>query len=115
MTTCGVAGIKVGTIAVIRPRGTRTEVTMRVDHTVPIPADAKAVIVAPNLVAARYVQLTPAYESSGPTMRDGVVDPRRAHGRAGQWDDVKTQLMRLATELGPNSDVSTTSVGTFHR
>ncbi|MGB8386290.1 MCE family protein [Mycobacterium sp.] len=108
-----VAGIKVGTIAVIRPRGTRTEVTMRVDHTVPIPADAKAVIVAPNLVAARYVQLTPAYESSGPTMPDGAVIPIERTAVPVEWDEVKTQLMRLATELGPNSKVSTTSVGRF--
>ena len=35
--------------------------TMTVDHGVPVPADAQAVIVAQNLVAARYVQLTPAY------------------------------------------------------
>ena len=31
--------------------------TLDVDRDVPIPADAKAVIVAQNLVAARYVQL----------------------------------------------------------
>ena len=35
---------------------------------VSLPADAQAVIVAQNLIAARYVQLTPAYRSSGPTM-----------------------------------------------
>ena len=39
----------------------------------PIPANAKAVIVAQNLVGARYVQLTPPYEDSGPTMADGAV------------------------------------------
>ncbi len=32
---------------------------MHIDRGVPIPAEAKAVIVAQNLVAARYVQLTP--------------------------------------------------------
>ena len=37
--------------------------TLRVDNGIRIPADAKAVIVAQNLVSARYVQLTPAYES----------------------------------------------------
>jgi hypothetical protein len=30
-----------------------------------------------------------------------------------EWDEVKAQLMRLATDLGPNSQVSTTSVGRF--
>ncbi len=49
-----------------RAAGHPAKMTLHVDHDVPIPADAKAVIVAQNLIAARYVQLTPAYRSSGP-------------------------------------------------
>ena len=56
-----VSGVKVGKIDSIKPEGTQTKMTLKVDHGVPVPADAKAVIVAQNLVAARYVQLTPAY------------------------------------------------------
>jgi phospholipid/cholesterol/gamma-HCH transport system substrate-binding protein len=80
---------------------------------VPIPADAKAVIVAQNLVAARYVQLTPAYRTSGPVMADGAVIPVERTAVPVEWDEVKTQLMRLATDLGPNSKVSTPSVARF--
>ncbi|ORW36727.1 mammalian cell entry protein [Mycobacterium paraense] len=108
-----VSGMKVGTIASIQPQGTQAKLVMHVDRNVPIPADAKAVIVAQNLVAARYVQLTPAYRSSGPTMRDGAVIPVDRTAVPVEWDQVKDQLMRLATELGPNSKVSTTSVGRF--
>ena len=79
----------------------------------PIPADAKAVIVASNLVAARYVQLAPAYRDSGPVMRDGAVIPVERTAVPVEWDEVKTQLMRLATDLGPKSGVSGTSVGRF--
>jgi phospholipid/cholesterol/gamma-HCH transport system substrate-binding protein len=108
-----VSGMKVGTIASIQPQGTRAKLVMHVDRNVPIPADAKAVIVAQNLVAARYVQLTPAYRASGPTMRDGAVIPADRTGVPVEWDEVKDQLMRLATELGPNSKVSTPSVARF--
>ena len=108
-----VAGIKVGSIGAIQPKGTRAELTMKIAHGVPIPADAKAVIVAPNLVAARYVQLTPAYESSGPTMPDGTVIPTERTAVPVEWDEVKAQLTRLATELGPTSEVSSTAVGRF--
>ena len=108
-----VSGMKVGTIASIQPQGTRAKLVMHVDHGVSIPADAKAVIVAQNLVAARYVQLTPAYRSSGPTMRDGAVIPIDRTAVPVEWDQVKDQLMRLATELGPNSKVSTPSVARF--
>jgi virulence factor Mce-like protein len=87
--------------------------TLEVDRDVPIPADAKAIIVASNLVSARYVQLSPAYRDSGPVMRDGAVIPVERTAVPVEWDEVKTQLMRLATDLGPKSGVSGTSVGRF--
>lgn len=108
-----VSGMKVGTIAAIHPEGTRAKIVLHVDHGVSIPADAKAVIVAQNLVAARYVQLTPPYRSSGPTMRDGAVIPIDRTAVPVEWDQVKEQLLRLATELGPTSNVSGTSVSRF--
>lgn len=108
-----VSGVKVGNIKSIQPQGTRAKLTLQVDRGVPIPADAKAVIVAPNLVAARYVQLSPAYRDSGPVMHDGAVIPVERTAVPVEWDEVKTQLMRLATDLGPKSGVSGTSVGRF--
>jgi phospholipid/cholesterol/gamma-HCH transport system substrate-binding protein len=108
-----VSGVKVGGIVSIQPQGSQAKLVMNIDRRVPIPADAKAVIVAPNLVASRYIQLTPAYRSSGPTMRDGAVIPMERTAVPVEWDEVKAQLMRLATDLGPTSQVSTTSVGRF--
>ncbi|MBV8294892.1 MAG: MCE family protein, partial [Mycobacterium sp.] len=86
---------------------------LKVDHGVSIPADAKAVIVTQNLVAARYVQLTPAYRNSGPVMADGAVIPVQRTAVPIEWDQVKTQLMRLATDLGPNSKAPTPSISRF--
>ncbi|MDT5223995.1 MAG: phospholipid/cholesterol/gamma-HCH transport system substrate-binding protein [Mycobacterium sp.] len=108
-----VSGVKVGTIESIEPQGSQVKMTLKLDHGVPIPADAKAVIVASNLVAARYVQLTPAYRTSGPVMPDGATIPVTRTAVPVEWDEVKTQLMRLATDLGPRSGVSGTSVGRF--
>ena len=111
--TVRVSGLKVGSIAAIQPDGTQTKLTLHVERDVPIPADAKAVIVAQNLVAARYVQLTPAYRTSGPVMSDGAVIPVERTAIPVEWDEVKTQLSRLATDLGPNSKVSTPSIARF--
>ena len=113
-----VSGVKVGTIDAITPEGTQAKMTLKVDRNVPVPADAKAIIVAQNLVAARYVQLTPAYrDGDGPKMDDGGVIPSDRTGIPVEWDDVKTQLMRLATELGPKGEgqggVSGTSASRF--
>lgn len=108
-----VAGVKVGTIASIEPVGGQARMTIDVDHGVPIPADAKAVIVAQSLVAARYVQLAPAYETSGPTMADGAVIGVERTAVPVEWDQVKEQLTRLATDLGPHNGVSGTSLSRF--
>lgn len=108
-----VAGVKVGTIQSIQPRANDTKITMHVDHDVPVPADAKAVVVAQNLVAARYIQLTPAYIDSGPTMPDGTLIPRERTAVPVEWDEVKDQLSRLATELGPDNGASTGTAGRF--
>ncbi len=112
-----VVGVRVGTIDAIEPQGTHTKITLKVDRDVPVPADAKAIIVAPNLVSARYVQLTPAYgatpEASGPTLADGAEIGEDRTAVPVEWDEIKEQLTRLATELGPDSGVSGTSLGRF--
>ncbi len=112
-----VSGVKVGTVEAIEPQGTRAKMTLAVKRGIPIPAEANAVIVAQNLVGARFVQLAPAYgldgDTSGPTMRDGAVIDLDRTAVPVEWDEVKAQLTRLATDLGPSSGVSTSSVGRF--
>jgi phospholipid/cholesterol/gamma-HCH transport system substrate-binding protein len=108
-----VSGVKVGTIKSIEPQGTQAKLTLHVDRDVPIPADAKAIIFTENLVAARFVELTPAYRTSGPVMADGAVIPVQRTAVPVEWDEVKNQLMRLATDLGPNAKVSTPAISRF--
>jgi phospholipid/cholesterol/gamma-HCH transport system substrate-binding protein len=108
-----VAGVKVGRVTTIQPDGPQVKLTLTIDHSVRIPNDAKAVLVAPNLVAARYIQLAPAYRSTGATMPDGAVIPIERTAVPVEWDQVKDQLTRLATELGPRSDLSTPSMARF--
>jgi len=83
-----VSGVKVGTIKSIQADGTKAKMTLAVGRDVPIPADAKAVIVSQNLVGARYVQLAPAYEDSGPTMPDGAVIGVDRTAVPVEWDEV---------------------------
>ena len=108
-----VAGVKVGKIKAIEPDGTEAKMTLIVDNDVPVPADAKAVLVAQNLISARYVQLTPAYGADdavgGPTMSDGAVIPLERTAIPVEWDEVKKQLMKLASDLGPTGASPSTS------
>lgn len=94
-----VLGIKVGSIDSVTPQPNSVRVTMTVDSGIAVPADAKAAIVAPNLVSGRFVQLVPAY-TSGPKMISGAVIPLTRTAVPIEWDDVKAQLTRLATSLG---------------
>ncbi|WP_319453872.1 MULTISPECIES: MCE family protein [unclassified Mycobacterium] len=96
-----ISGVKVGTIAAIDTTGTQARLTLDVDHGVRVPADAKAVIVAQNLISARYVQLAPAFKKGSAELADGAVIGIERTAVPVEWDEVKTQLTRLATELGP--------------
>jgi phospholipid/cholesterol/gamma-HCH transport system substrate-binding protein len=108
-----VVGVKVGTITDIQPAGGQAKLTLAVDHGVSVPANAKAIIMAQNLVAARYVQLTPAYEDTGPVMADGAQIGVERTAVPVEWDQVKDQMMRLATDLGPLNGVPATSLSRF--
>ncbi|MDQ3577320.1 MAG: MCE family protein [Actinomycetota bacterium] len=96
-----VLGVRVGTVDEIIPRGDQVEVRILVDRTVEIPADAKAVIVAPSLVSDRYVQLTPAF-TGGEVMATGTVIPRERTATPLEVDDLYASLSRVSQTLGPN-------------
>jgi phospholipid/cholesterol/gamma-HCH transport system substrate-binding protein len=95
-----VVGVPVGTIDSIKPRASDVQVTMTVRDGVKLPADARAIVVAPNLVSARFVQFTPAY-TGGPVLADGAQIGLDRTGVPVEWDEVKEQLTQLSTQLGP--------------
>ncbi|GAA4544332.1 virulence factor Mce family protein [Mycobacterium paraffinicum] len=97
-----VLGVPVGRVDTIEPRPSDVKITMLVSKDVKIPKDAKAIIMSPNLVAARFIQLTPAY-TGGPMLPD---DGNIALDRTGvpvEWDEVKESLTQLAAQLGPTT------------
>ncbi|ORA37160.1 MCE family protein [Mycobacterium aquaticum] len=95
-----VVGVPVGRIDSIEPRPTDVKVNMTLDRGVKVPADAKALIIAPNLVSARFIQLTPAY-TKGDEMANGASIGLDRTGVPVEWDEVKEQLTQLSTQLGP--------------
>ncbi|MBB5917817.1 phospholipid/cholesterol/gamma-HCH transport system substrate-binding protein [Nocardia transvalensis] len=95
-----VMGVAVGRIDAIEPAGDKVRVRFHVDKDRPVPAGAKAVVMSPNLVSSRFVQLTPVY-TGGPKLADGATIPLGRTAVPVEWDQIKTQLQRLATALGP--------------
>jgi phospholipid/cholesterol/gamma-HCH transport system substrate-binding protein len=95
-----IVGVPVGKIDSIEPRAEDVKITMSVDHGVKVPAGARAIIMAPNLVAARFIQLAPAY-TGGPAMPDGASIELSRTAVPVEWDEVKQALSDLAKQLSP--------------
>ncbi|CAN5504901.1 MCE family protein [soil metagenome] len=99
-------GVRIGKVVDIEPEPTQVKVTIEIDSGQLVPADAKAVLVAPSLVSVRHVALAPVY-AGGPQLQDGDSIPVSRTAVPVEWDEVKTQLVRLTRALGPrgaNSD-----------
>jgi virulence factor Mce-like protein len=96
-----VLGVRVGVITDVRPHGGQVDVDLLVDRDVRIPAEARAVVVAPSLVSDRYVQLTPAYRD-GAELAPGGRIPRERTATPVELDSLYRSLNDLSTALGPN-------------
>ena len=98
-----VVGVPVGKIESVEPRAGDVKVTMSIRNEVQVPADARAILISPNLVAARFVQITPPYDSAtrGATLSDGGTIGLDRTGVPVEWDEVKRELTDLSAQLGP--------------
>lgn len=100
-TDVRILGVTVGKVTSVTPQGDSVRVAMQYDAKYRVPADAKAVIVTPTLVADRFVQLTPVY-TRGPVMADGADLPLAKTAVPVELDRIYSSLKTLTTALGPN-------------
>ncbi len=95
-----IMGIRVGKVEKITPSGTSVRVDMTYDAAYDLPADVKAVIVSPSIIADRFVQLTPAY-SGGAVLADGAIIGQNRTGVPVELDETFSATDRLMKALGP--------------
>lgn len=111
-----VLGVPVGKVDFVRPEGSLVRVGFHVDDDVQVPAGAMAVVVAPTVVADRYLQLAPAY-TGGPTLPEGAVIPKERTAVPAEFDDLLSSVQKLSTALGPqgvnNAGALSDAVSTF--
>lgn len=96
-----ILGVNVGRVTAVTPAGDSVRVEMEYDAEYQLPADAKAVIVTPTLVADRFVQLTPVYDG-GPVLEDGAEIELPETGVPVELDRIYAGLQELTRALGPN-------------
>jgi phospholipid/cholesterol/gamma-HCH transport system substrate-binding protein len=95
-----ILGVKVGEVTKITPEGTKVRLDMTYDASYKVPADAKAVLVAPSIVSDRYVQLTPVW-TQGPVLPDGTHLGVDRTGAPIELDQIYENLDTLNQALGP--------------
>src|SRR4029077_5223711 len=105
-----ILGVPVGEIDSIEPQPERAKITFWVDDRSPVPADAKAVILAPQLVTARAIQLAPVY-TAGAVMADGGVIPQDRTAVPVEWDELRVQLEKLTEMLQPTKPGGVSTLG----
>ena len=95
-----ILGIKVGEVESVTPAGRSVRVKFWWEAKHKVPANAKAVIASPSIVADRYIQLTPAY-SKGDVMADGAEIPLTRTAVPLELDQIYQSLNDLSVALGP--------------
>lgn len=105
-----IRGVSVGKVTKIQPEPLRSRITFWFDRRYKVPAQANAVILSPQLVTGRAIQLIPPY-SGGPTMAGGAVIGQDRTAVPVEWDDIRTQLQRLTDLLQPTKPGGVSSLG----
>ncbi|MEV0247279.1 MCE family protein [Nocardia sp. NPDC050712] len=100
-----ILGLPVGTVDAVEARGPYVEVRMTVDPDVPVPADAIAALVSPQLITNRHVELAPAYSGEGPMLRDGDHIPLARTRTPVELDRILRNFEELGAALrGDNTE-----------
>jgi len=99
-TDLRVMGVQIGEVTAVVPDGNSVRVEMVYDEEYKLPAEAKAAVVTPTLVADRYVQVFPAY-AKGAALPDGADIPLSRTQTPIELDRMFKALDDLSTTLGP--------------
>lgn len=94
-------GVPIGTVTEVRPEGERVRMELEYDSKYDVPADAKAVIISPSVIADRFVQLTPGYDGEGPILAEGAVLEEKSTRVPVELDEVFSVTNDFLTALGP--------------
>lgn len=107
-----ILGVKVGAIDKIEPQPQRAKITFWLDDKYKVPADVNAVILSPQLITSRAIQLTPVY-TGGPTLGNNGVIPKDRTAVPVEWDDFRKQLEKLSSSLQPTGNGGVSPLGEF--
>lgn len=94
-------GVPIGKVTAVVPEGGQVRVEMSYDAKYTLPANVKAVMVTPTLIADRFVQLTPAYRG-GAKLAQSAHIPMSRTAVPVEMDRIYSSLDDLTRTLGPD-------------
>jgi virulence factor Mce-like protein len=95
-----ILGVPTGTVRSVTPKQGYVEVVLSIPDDVRLPAGVKAVLVNPNPVSDRTIELAPAY-TGGATLAHGSTIPLSRTAVPLELDQVYSSVDNLAKALGP--------------
>ncbi|MGI8677795.1 MAG: MCE family protein [Jatrophihabitans sp.] len=96
-----ILGVKTGKVTTVRSGADLVRVTMEIPQSTKLPADVRAILMAPNPVSDRAIELYPPY-TSGPQFSDGAPIPLSRTAVPLSVDAVFGAVDDLAKTLGPS-------------
>jgi phospholipid/cholesterol/gamma-HCH transport system substrate-binding protein len=97
-----ILGVPTGHIVSIKPSVRYVKVVLAVPDNVKIPASAQAVLVSPNPVSDRFVELTPPYTGGKTMPHHGAVITLANTVVPLELDQIFSSIDQLSTTLGPS-------------
>lgn len=112
-TNVDIMGVAVGSVDSVTPQGGQVKVKITYDGKYQLPADVRAAVITPTLVADRFIQLSPgpskqSFFGGGPILPSGGVVPltyangQRRNAVPIELDQIYSSLTDLTKTLGPN-------------
>ncbi|HET6708395.1 MCE family protein [Amycolatopsis sp.] len=96
-----VLGVRIGQVDKVTPRGDQVQVDLSVDGSVGVAEDTTLLVIAPSVVADRYLQFAkPA--RGGPRLPDGATIPIQRTATPVELDQLYASLDTISKALGPN-------------
>jgi virulence factor Mce-like protein len=96
-----ILGVPTGTVRSVTPKQGYVEVVLSIPDDVRLPSGVKAVLVNPNPVSDRTIELTPAYTGGATLAHDSTIPLSRTVVPL-ELDQVYSSVDNIAKALGPN-------------
>ncbi|WP_410671096.1 MCE family protein [Amycolatopsis sp. cmx-4-68] len=94
-------GVRIGQVESVTPRGEQVEVTLTYDGSAPIAADTGVVVIAPSVVADRYVQFSKPARGGPRLVNNATIGVDRSATPV-ELDELYASLDSLTKALGPD-------------